>query len=161
MLVELVELHHLHRAGHDLGEEPAVDLRAVELAGDDERLQVAVVDRVADVGQRAEIGRVERRGVEVPVVRHDRGADLEAAGLLAIEFLPQPHGGIGRADHTDPDACGRREDPARDDQGGHSGNRGEGKRQERSGLVHHLERDDREDRAQDGHDPVRQKPRHG
>ncbi len=79
MLVELVELHHLHGPRDDLGEEPAIDLGAVELARDDERLQVAVVDRVADLRERAQVRRVERGRIEVPVVRHDRRRHLEAA----------------------------------------------------------------------------------
>ena len=78
MLVELVELHHLHGACDDLGEEPPVDLGAIELAGDDEGLEVAIVDRGADLGERAQIWRVERGRIEVPVVGHDRRTDLEA-----------------------------------------------------------------------------------
>ena len=89
MLVELVELHHLHGARDDLGESLRSTSAAVELAGHHERFEVAIVDRVADLGERAQIRRVERRRVEVPVVRHDRCADLEAARLLAVELFPQ------------------------------------------------------------------------
>ena len=146
-LVELVQGHDLDGSRDDLPVELLVDPRPRKLAGDDEDLEPSLVDRAADLRERAEVRALERRRVQLPVVRSDRRRDVEVAGVGALQLLAQPQRLGRRADDADLHSRVAAEDAVAEPDDDQRLDRGDDQRPDDHGLAKQHQADDRAGRA--------------